>query len=122
MTSENQRLRDLLRSCLLREDIASGELGDAIRAALQEQPAPADSLSRKATALRERMGEFQPGNPDDLRSIERERGWLEAVAHLAKHGGLSHAGRVEAGKMVAASGEWFEGVTAEPEQWGGRGR
>jgi hypothetical protein len=84
--SEKQRLRDLFQSYVLREGIVSDEPGQAIRAALQEQPAPIDSLSRKTAELRDRMGEYRPSNPDDHRAVEREYGWLEAVAHLAKHG------------------------------------
>lgn len=69
-------------------------------------------LSRRAEALRERMGEYPAADLAELQGLERERGWLEAVAHLSRHGGLSHAGQVEARKMVAASGDWFRELAA----------
>ena len=48
----------------------------------------------------------------------RERGWMEALKHLDGRGGLSLVGRVEAGKLVAASEDWLREQADEPaEGW-----
>ena len=57
--------------------------------------------------------ERQP-DPDDRLAVMRERGWMEALSHLAARDGLTHAGRVEAGKLVAASEDWLREQRDEP--------
>ena len=56
----------------------------------------------------------------DRESLQRECGWVECLLHLAKHNGLSLAGRVEAQKLVAASRDWVVEYSGEEPE--GRGR
>ncbi len=53
-------------------------------------------------------------DPGDREAVMRERGWMEALSHLAARDGLTHAGRVEAGKLVAASMDWLREQRDEP--------
>jgi hypothetical protein len=55
----------------------------------------------------------------DAEAIQRERGWMEAIEHLARRKGLSLAGLVEAQKLVAANRDWVQEYTADET---GRGR
>jgi hypothetical protein len=70
-------------------------------------------LARAARALSKELAAHDPADHFEGRDAMRESGWMEAVAHLAALGGLSHAGLVEAETMLAASREWFAEVTGE---------
>ena len=55
----------------------------------------------------------------DAESVAIELGWLKALQHMAKRNGLTHAGREEARKIVAASKDWVKEYLGEEA---GRGR
>ena len=57
------------------------------------------------------LAQYRDATPDDAQLAEREIGCMETMIHLAKAGGLSHAGLVEAEKVVAASREWLADLT-----------
>ena len=67
-------------------------------------------LDRHLTAL----AAYPPADTTDREAVMRERGWMEALQHLDGRGGLSLAGRVEAGKLVAASEDWLREQADEP--------
>lgn len=74
---------------------------------------PDVTLAARAEAVRAALADAKVSDPEDRLAVARERGWLEAVAHLARHAGLSHAGRVEAEQMIAASDDWLRDRTVE---------
>lgn len=56
----------------------------------------------------------------DAQSVQREIGFQEALLHLAKRGGLTHAGREEARKLVEASKDWVAEYLGEEGPGHGR--
>lgn len=50
---------------------------------------------------------YSPADTTDREAVMRERGWMEAITHLAVRGGLTHAGAVEADKLLDASRDWL---------------
>ncbi|MFO0847819.1 MAG: hypothetical protein U0871_04550 [Gemmataceae bacterium] len=67
----------------------------------------------------DRLDGAEIADASDLRLVAQETGWVMAVKHLAKHRGLTRAGQVEAGKLLAASREWAADLAGEEP---GRGR
>lgn len=65
------------------------------------------ALTRRIDAHLDDLAACAGADATERESLVRERGWMEAVKHLAARGGLSHTGRVEAGKLVAASEDWL---------------
>ena len=49
----------------------------------------------------------------DAESVATEVAWLKALAHMAKRNGLTHAGREEARKILAASKDWVKEYLGE---------
>ena len=88
---------------------------DPASAATEPVPTPlARRLDRHLTDL----AAYPPADTTDREAVMRERGLMEAIQHLDGRGGLSLAGRVEAGKLVAASEDWLREQADEPaEGW-----
>lgn len=55
----------------------------------------------------------------DAESVATERAWLVALRHMAQRHGLTHAGKEEARKILAASKDWVREYLGEEA---GRGR
>ena len=66
-----------------------------------------NALTRRLAAHLTDLAAQTPTDGTDRLAVMRERGWLEAVRHLAARGGLSHAGRAEAEQLLAASRDWL---------------
>ena len=69
-----------------------------------------DRLDRHLAAL----AKYPAADATDREAVMRERGWMEALRHLDGRGGLSQAGRVEAGQLVAASEDWLREQADDP--------
>ncbi len=79
------------------------------------------ALTRRIDAHLVALAACAGADATERESLVRERGWMEAVRHLAARGGLSHAGRVEAGKLVSASEDWLREQEGDgPVQGAGR--
>lgn len=114
--------------------LTAREVLDAVRAIEQEREAgpagegvPAPGPDGAATPFTRRVGRHLaalaahgPADGTEAEAVMRERGWMEAVRHLAARGGLSHAGRVEAGKLLAASEDWLREQRGGPGEGAGR--
>ena len=101
---------------------------EAERAARQaEQTADAVTPEPAATPLTRRLDRHlddlsaeRPADATDREAVDRERGWMEAVRHLAARGGLTHAGVVEADRLLAASRDWLREQRGDPAEGHGR--
>ena len=80
---------------------------------------PHYQLAAEAQAQLANLHRLVPTDATDRESIKLEAGWVEAVRHFAERGELTHAGRVEAAKIVAASRDWVVEFTGGES---GRGR
>ena len=90
------------------------------RAARHPEPDPVPTPDARPTPLTRGLDAhladltaYRPADTTDREAVQREAGWMEAVRHLAARDGLTHAGRVEAGHLLAASRDWLR------EQGGG---
>lgn len=79
-------------------------------------PPLARRIDRHLAALAAHRGEDET----ERLAVMRERGWQEAVRHFAALGELTHVGRAEAEKLVAASVEWLREQRGEPAEGIGR--
>jgi hypothetical protein len=70
-------------------------------------------LQAAATALLARFDAVTPRDGDELRALDNERGWVEALAHLVRHGMLTEEGLGEAAKIFEASAEWVGGFETD---------
>ncbi len=125
-----QRLKARLVAALPAEgwELTERQVLDAVRDAERERSAgagrdntlhPCDGpapcpLARRIDRHLGALSEYPAVDAAELESVMRERGWMEAVRHLAARGGLSHPGAVEAGKLVAASEDWLREQGDEP--------
>ncbi len=71
-------------------------------------------LTRRLDAHLTDLAAETPTDETDRLAVMRERGWMEAVRHLAARGGLSHAGRAEAEQVLAASRDWLREQADKP--------
>lgn len=62
--------------------------------------------TQQAQDLLRHFDTLTPANGDDMRELYKERGWVEAIQYLSERGMLTPEGEQEAGKILAASGEW----------------
>ena len=67
----------------------------------------------RAADLLARFDAVVPADGDALRELCKERGWVEALKYLAERGLLTPAGVTEVGHVLAASGEWADGLAAD---------
>ena len=81
---------------------------------------PHYQLAAEAQAQLAHLNKLVPADATDRESIKLEAGWLECVRHFAERGELTHAGKVEAAKIIAASREWVAEFAGEASE--GRGR
>lgn len=66
-----------------------------------------------ARALLSRLDSVTPADGDEMSLLFKERGWVEALLHLADNGMLTTEGEAEAAKVLAASGEWAAGLQSD---------
>ena len=75
------------------------------------------TVDRLASAARDQLlvlYQLPTPTPEDAVSVQREVGWIECLEHFAARGELSHAGRVEAEKLIAASRDWVRELMGDP--------
>ena len=75
-------------------------------------------VSASATDYLNDLDLVLPKDGDELRIVDRERGWVEAIRHLANGAEegtpfLTPAGLEEVWKILAASGEWLRELKTE---------
>lgn len=70
-------------------------------------------ITNAARTLLSRFDSLTPADGDELCLLSKERGWVEALMHLADLGLLTPEGEVEAMKILAASGEWADGFQGD---------
>ena len=75
-------------------------------------PTPHDIAAAAADLITD-YDSFPPVDPVERRAVDRERGWAEAVRHFAGLGLFTAAGLTEAGKVLAASGDWLGELRAD---------
>ncbi|MFO0847172.1 MAG: hypothetical protein U0871_01245 [Gemmataceae bacterium] len=79
-------------------------------------PPPAPDRGEIAATARTYLADLDrvlPKDGDELRIVDRERGWVEAIRHFVTDGLLTPAGLEEAWKILAAGGEWLRELKAE---------
>lgn len=74
------------------------------------------NLRHNAEQLIDRLDAFPPADGHEERIFQRERGWVEAVKHLLERRMLTPEGIEEAGKILAASNDWADGLQAEEDK------
>ena len=105
-----------------REVLEAVHAAERERAAQQAAPDPdAPAPEPAVTPLTRRLDRHlaalaaeRPADATDREAVVLERGWMEAVRHLTARGGLTHAGRVEADKLLAASRDWLREQRGDP--------
>lgn len=71
------------------------------------------ALAGRADDLLARLDRVTPADGDEMCSLFLERGWVEAVRHLARGVMLTLGGIKEAGLLIAASNEWADGLATD---------
>jgi hypothetical protein len=99
-------------------DRGEGERGESAQPGGDEAVARKSDLARlsllgRADDLLARMDQLTPANGDEMCSLFLERGWVEAVRHLARGGMLNPAGLAEAGLLLDASNEWADRLATD---------
>lgn len=90
---------------------ATGGRPDAVDDSARKAELLRLSLVGRADDLLARMDHVTPGDGDEMCSLFLERGWVEAVRHLVKGEMLNPARLAEAGRLLAASDDWADGLT-----------
>lgn len=70
-------------------------------------------LQTNANELLTLFDAVTPANGDELRALDKERGWIEALAYLAERGMLTQEGEAEAADIMAASKAWADEFTTD---------
>lgn len=65
-------------------------------------------IPTQAEDLLDRLSHVTPSDGDELSLLTREKGWIEAIRHFARHGMLTEAGVGEALALMEASHEWVD--------------
>ena len=58
-----------------------------------------------------------PADGDEMLELFKERGWVEALQYLAERRMLTPEGEAEAANILAASGEWADGLETDDSPW-----
>lgn len=75
------------------------------------------SVPMTAAALLARLDDVLPADGDEMLDLFRERGWVEALRHLSERGMLTPAGEAEVATILAAVGEWADGLAVDEYDW-----
>lgn len=70
-----------------------------------------------AETLLSRFDTVAPANGDEMLELFKARGWVEALRYLAERGMLTPEGEAEAAGILAASGEWADGLETDESPW-----
>ena len=70
-------------------------------------------LAAEAQAQLAEIKTLLAGGATDRQSAQLVAGWVEAIRHFAERGESTHAGKVEAAKILAAHRDWFVEVAGE---------